>query len=143
MTKPTYYREPITWQQDEALPEVTPALIAADQVAEAIDAGPVYFKTAFDLRYGTAQQLYEQASKIIFGMMDGIIQQHPDPHPQKGEPSEFTRRSPRQSELPVGISRRQLYDFIRMLDAEGYPRAFIRVEGRKIELKIHREIEDR
>ena len=37
----------------------------------------------------------------------------------------FERRHPEQSELPREGSPTQIYDFIRMLDAETYPRAFV------------------
>lgn len=37
----------------------------------------------------------------------------------------FKRRKPADSEIPESTSLRGLHDFIRMLDADGYPRAFI------------------
>jgi methionyl-tRNA formyltransferase len=37
----------------------------------------------------------------------------------------FKRRKPQESEIGKLRSLEQLYDFIRMLDAEGYPRAFL------------------
>ncbi len=40
--------------------------------------------------------------------------------PQQGEPVIFTRKTSEQSEIPGGLSQRQLYDYIRMLDGEGY-----------------------
>jgi methionyl-tRNA formyltransferase len=45
----------------------------------------------------------------------------------------FKRRKPAESELSDGhstpASLEELFDFIRMLDAEGYPRAFLRHSG--------------
>ena len=37
----------------------------------------------------------------------------------------FKRRNPKQSQISRISSSSKLYDFIRMLDAEGYPKAFI------------------
>jgi methionyl-tRNA formyltransferase len=37
----------------------------------------------------------------------------------------FKRRKPEQSRLPETGSLQSTYDFIRMLDADGYPHAFI------------------
>ena len=36
----------------------------------------------------------------------------------------FKRRTPEDSRIPEGLSERQLYDYIRMLDGEGYPKAY-------------------
>ena len=47
------------------------------------------------------------------------------PQPQRGEIVTFPRRTPEQSRLPEDATPQQMYDFIRMLDADGYPRAFI------------------
>lgn len=38
----------------------------------------------------------------------------------------FARRTPEMSELPRDGSLAQVYDHIRMLDADTYPRAFVR-----------------
>ena len=51
--------------------------------------------------------------------------------PQEGEPVLFSRRKPAQSNLascPEG-DLSSWYDQIRMLDAEGYPHAFLEIHG--------------
>ena len=55
--------------------------------------------------------------------------------PQTGEPIIFKRRKPEESEIPSLGSLEELYDFIRMLDAEGYPRAFLKYKGFKYEFR--------
>ena len=55
--------------------------------------------------------------------------------PQEGEIVEFKRRTPAESEIPDNLSGRQLYDFIRMLDGEGYPNAYIYLGENKISFK--------
>ena len=55
-----------------------------------------------------------------------MIFEQPEPKEQTGEVVTFKRRTPEQSELPMGASAQHLYDFIRMLDADGYPHAFSR-----------------
>ena len=57
------------------------------------------------------------------------------------------RRTPEESEIPANLFHggQQLYDFIRMLDADGYPRAFIhkgpcRIEFSNARLDGHRVI---
>ena len=58
-------------------------------------------------------------------MIRRIIDEEPVPQPQEGKPTVFKRRKPHQSEMPSLPDLRGLYDFIRMLDAEGYPKAFL------------------
>ena len=60
---------------------------------------------------------------------------HPAPQPQVGEAVVWKRRTPQESQIPSGLDPRKLYDFIRMLDAEGYPKAFLVCSGYHIELR--------
>jgi methionyl-tRNA formyltransferase len=55
------------------------------------------------------------------------------PLPQTGEPVNFTRRKPKESQIAKLDSLEDLHDFIRMLDAEGYPRAFLSHAGYRFE----------
>ena len=88
------------------------------------DAGPVYMKRSLSLE-GSAKQIYQRAAEIIIFMMREIIARNPSPTAQVGAPTIFERRKPDQSRLPQEGSIEHLYDFIRMLDAEGYPHAFL------------------
>jgi methionyl-tRNA formyltransferase len=58
-------------------------------------------------------------------MIQEISENEPEPIPQEGTPSYFHRRTPDQSELPKKATLNELYDHIRMLDAPGYPHAFL------------------
>ena len=54
---------------------------------------------------------------------------------QKGIPTLFKRRKPKESELQnLNFSKKYLYDFIRMLE-DPYPNAFIKLGKRKIIFK--------
>lgn len=100
-------------------------MVSALKMVPALDAGPVYLKRPLPLS-GQAQAIYEQMSDVIFGMIADIVRDEARPTPQVGEAKEpFSRRTPDQSELPRSGSSEQLYDFIRMLDAETYPPAFL------------------
>jgi methionyl-tRNA formyltransferase len=98
--------------------------ISALRCVEAMDAGPVYLKKDLDLE-GTANEIYARASHRIEEMIIEMIERQPVPVPQVGEPTFFTRRTPSESDLPVTGTSLEIYDFIRMLDADGYPKAFI------------------
>jgi methionyl-tRNA formyltransferase len=107
--------------------------ISAIKVSRGVDAGPVYLKRPLSLS-GTAQEIYKRASDTIFdSMMPYILRKKPRPLPQKGKAVFFKRRTPQESRIPADISLQDLYNHIRMLDAKGYPAAFIDYEGLRLE----------
>lgn len=99
--------------------------ISAIQVTSTLDGGPVYMKHPLSLN-GSAEEILKRCSEIIFSeMIPAFLQEIPQPQPQEGEPVIFRRRTPEEGELKPDMSPEQIYDYIRMLDAEGYPHAFI------------------
>ncbi|MDZ7775689.1 MAG: hypothetical protein U5L09_08895 [Bacteroidales bacterium] len=66
-------------------------------------------------------------------MMNEIITKKPEPKPQQGEPVLFKRRKPEMSNIAELEDLEKVYDYIRMLDAEGYPKAFIETEKFRFE----------
>ena len=106
--------------------------ISAIKVVGDVDAGPIYYKEPLPL-YGSASEIYYRASKIIFNkMIPTIIKENKEPVMQTGEVVTFERRTPEQSELYSNMKLEQIYDHIRMLDAEGYPNAYIKFGAFKI-----------
>jgi methionyl-tRNA formyltransferase len=108
-------------------------LTALRMVAD-FDAGPVYFKERLSLE-GSAEEIYIRATHLSAHMIERIVQEHPEPTPQSGETTIFKRRTPRESEIPHVDSLQQLHDFIRMLDAEGYPNAYLDHAGFRFEFR--------
>lgn len=107
--------------------------ISAIKVSKGLDTGPVYLKRDLDISFGSATDIFTRASDIIFSdMIPYIIQNAPEPVPQEGEPTIFKRRTPSESELQSDFSKIKIYDYIRMLDGEGYPNAFIRFGNTKL-----------
>ncbi len=98
--------------------------LTAFRMVEAMDAGPVYLKRDLSLA-GSAEDIYVRAGQLSAAMIRDIVAAQPKPVEQVGEPVLFKRRTPLQSELPNDVSRCDIYDFIRMLDADGYPHAFV------------------
>ncbi len=109
-------------------------IICALRMTDEMDAGPVYMQRPLSLE-GSAQEIYERAAGIIASMMREIAATEPTPVPQEGEVVTFERRKPDQSYFDPNDfpSARGLYDFIRMLDADGYPRAFTQMGSRRFE----------
>jgi len=98
--------------------------LSAIKVVGGIDAGPIYMKVPLDLN-GSAEEIYKRASDIVYGLIPRIAKEKPEPKEQEGEVIEFKRRTPDMSKIPMDGSLEKVYDWIRMLDAEGYPPAFI------------------
>jgi len=101
--------------------------ISAIQCVEELDAGPVYLKSRFPL-CGNAEDIYMRAAATITEMIAHIIDYNPEPVPQVGDIVVFKRRQPHEGNIAELETLEQVYDYIRMLDAEGYPKAFIETE---------------
>jgi len=107
--------------------------ISALRAVDEMDAGPVYLKRDLDL-HGLAEEIYLRAAGIVAEMIEQIARDEPTPSPQSGQPTVFRRRRPADSAIPARENLERLFDFVRMLDAEGYPRAFLVHEGFRYEL---------
>lgn len=107
--------------------------ISAIKAAESVDSGPIYLKRSLSLK-GSAAGIFRNASEIVFKkMIPYIIKNNPDPVPQKGKAVNFRRRTPSDSDIAGFKDMNKIYDHIRMLDAEGYPRAFIETKDLRFE----------
>jgi methionyl-tRNA formyltransferase len=99
-----------------------------------IDTGPIYFKEPLSLE-GSAKEIFRRATERIESMIVRWITERPTPVAQQGEPVAFQRRTPEQSDLSPVTSVEQAFDMIRMLDADGYPHAFIDTGSLRIEFR--------
>lgn len=99
-----------------------------------LDAGPVYMKYPLSL-YGTAEEIYIRAGRIIETMIVEMVSHEPAPTPQQGEAVCFSRRKPRDSDISKLTELEQTFDYIRMLDAEGYPQAFLETDNLRFEFQ--------
>ena len=107
--------------------------ISAIKIVKKLDAGPMYFKRNL-LLHGSAEDIYKRASRIIFDdMIPYIMENRLIPSPQRGKTVMFKRRKPEESKIPDSIDLNGIYDYIRMLDSEGYPPAFIETENLRFE----------
>jgi methionyl-tRNA formyltransferase len=112
----------------------TETMISAMRMVEEMDAGPVYLKRKLSLE-GLAEEIYIRASNIVAEMILEIITKQPVPEEQDGTPSFFVRRKPQESEIPIHITKlKDLFNFLRMLDAVEYPKPFIRYGNFKFEI---------
>ena len=106
--------------------------ISAIKVQSGIDTGDVYLKKSLDLT-GSAQEIFQKSAVVIEEMIKEIIIKNSIPSTQIGEVVEFKRRKPEESNISELEDLENIYNYIRMLDCEGYPHAFIETQFFKAE----------
>lgn len=106
--------------------------ISAIKCIKELDAGPVYMKKSLSL-LGSAEEIYIRAAKIIEKMIIEIIEANPVTKKQEGEVVCFKRRKPEESDISKLTDLQQVFDYIRMLDAEGYPKAYLETDYLRFE----------
>ena len=106
--------------------------ISALRVVKELDAGSIYLKRDLSLE-GTAEEIFIRANSIIEGMISEIISEDLKSKEQEGDIVKFTRRKPEESNINTVEELQKVYDYIRMLDAKGYPHAFIETSNLKVE----------
>lgn len=99
-------------------------VLSAMRCVKEVDAGPVYLKAPLSLE-GTAEEILNRAAALMEETIVEILNNRPNPVPQDGEVVEFKRRRPEDGNLAPLVELQQVNDYIRMLDAEGYPPAFL------------------
>lgn len=118
--------------------------VSALRVVKELDAGDIYLKKPLSL-LGTAEEIFMRASDVMENMVVEIINQDLKPQAQEGEPTVFRRRKPMDSDIGELTQLEQIFDYIRMLDAEGYPHAYLetkhfRLEFSRASLKANQSI---
>lgn len=122
--------------------------ITAIEVIKKIDSGRIYLKEEINLEKGNIDELLQKISNKIFEIMiPKFLEKELKLYNQKGKKLEFKRRKPEESNffkflLKNNITEKQVYDFIRMLDGEGYPKAYIELGDYKIEFSNIKQMEN-
>ena len=106
--------------------------LTALRCVEEMDAGDVYMKCPLSLA-GTAEQILRRASDLTGEMIKAILRENPVPVPQTGEITAFRRRTPQEGDIAGLAGLDKIYDHIRMLDADGYPSAFLEIGNLRLE----------
>ena len=111
--------------QNQILDGLRMTKISAIAVDGGLDTGGVYLKKDLSLE-GSAEEIFIRSSGIVLNeMIPYIIENNPLPAPQNEGGFIYRRRNPEQSILPKQGNLTNIFDYIRMLDAESYPNAFI------------------
>ena len=108
--------------------------VTALKMSKELDAGPIYLKKPLSLE-GLAEEIFVRTANIVAEMIKIIITENPKPKEQVGESTLFKRRTPSQSKMPTEKNTLvDIFDHIRMLDAESYPKAFLESDGFRYEI---------
>lgn len=111
--------------QNLILKKIKKTKVTAFKMDKGIDTGPIYYKNKLSLN-GTTEDILKRSSKIIFNIIKIMCKKKIIPKEQKGKVTYFKRRKPSDSQIPISLNNiDKFYDYIRMLDAEGYPNAYI------------------
>jgi methionyl-tRNA formyltransferase len=120
--------------QNLIIKRISKTKISAIRVTKEIDAGNVYLKKGLSLD-GSAKDIFLRSVPIIEQMIKLIIEKDIKPTPQIGDIVKFKRRKPEESNIFDLSTLSDIYNFIRMLDCDGYPPAFIETKYYKIEFR--------
>ncbi|MES2003044.1 MAG: formyltransferase family protein [Bacteroidota bacterium] len=112
----------------------TETKITALKVDKEIDGGDIYLKKDLNLA-GTAEEIFIRAAVIVKEMIKEIVKLNLEAAPQTGEPTYYKRRKPSEGNIETLTNISDVYDYIRMLDAETYPNAFVEVGNFRFEFK--------
>tara|TARA_B100000989_G_C19456680_1_gene434327 strand:+ start:282 stop:950 length:669 start_codon:yes stop_codon:yes gene_type:complete len=101
--------------------------LTAFKISKKLDAGPICLKKNLSLK-GSAEEIFRRMELISIKMINKISKSKKLKfNKQLGRPTFFKRRKNSESRIKFNKSNsvKKLYDFLRMLDAPDYPKAFI------------------
>ena len=102
-------------------------------MVEELDAGPVYMRRGLSLE-GSALDIFIRASKICISMALSLVQTNISPTKQVGNATAFSRLSEADNLIDFkDANMEKIYDRIRMLDAPGYPSAWVRLANFRLD----------
>jgi len=131
--------------QNQIMLNIKKTKISAFKVSEKLDSGPICLQKDLSLR-GSAEDIFKRMENKSILMIKQIIEtKNLKFKKQIGKPSFFKRRKPSESKLNFYKTPtiNKLYNFIRMLDASDYPKAFIELNKFKfifndVKMKKHK-----
>ena len=120
--------------QNQILNNIKKTKISAFKVKKELDSGPICMKQNFSLD-GNADTILKRMELKSINMIEKLIKKKKILFKKQiGKPSFFKRRRPAESEINISKIKtiNKMYDFLRMLDAPDYPKAFIKLKEFKI-----------
>jgi len=112
--------------------EIYETKLSAIRCVKELDAGEIYLKCPLSL-WGGAEEIYLRAAELSKEMMIEILSKDITPKPQEGKIVKFNRRRPADGDISELASLEQVFDYVRMLDADTYPKAFLETDYLRLE----------
>lgn len=107
--------------------------VCAIKMTKVIDGGPVYDSMNITLN-GTISEIFSRIANKIEKLIIKICKNNPKPLRQEGNVVKFNRLKNKDNKILNKHSIKEIYDRIRMVDGEGYDKAYIRFGNYKLEL---------
>ena len=101
-------------------------------MTKVIDGGPIYYSMNISLN-GTISEIFSKIAKKIEKLIIKICKKNPKPLNQKGKVVKFYRLTNLDNRILNKYSLKEIYDRIRMVDGEGYKKAYIKFGNYKLE----------
>jgi len=98
--------------------------LTAFKCVKKLDSGPIYLKKKLSLD-GNLEEIFSRVSILSEKMIFSIIRKKLKPRKQTGKVFNFKRRKPFHGNLKYARNINEVYNMIRMLDGQNYPKAFI------------------
>lgn len=109
------------------------APVCAIKMTDKLDAGPIYAKKEISLE-GSLADIFSRISHAINYLIGRILTENLTPLAQDGDVHVFRRLTEEDNKIRGEMSLEEIYDRIRMVDANGYLPAFIELGGVTIQL---------
>lgn len=117
--------------------------ITAHIITDALDAGDIVHIEKFEIsKFSTLNEIQKQVNdtmpKFLLELFDKVFDDDFALLPNDGSKTKIVaeRRTPEDSEIPLGMSIGRAYDYIRACDENRFP-AFILIEGKKVFFRIN------
>ena len=122
--------------QNQIISGIKKTKLTAFKMTQKIDSGDIYLKKKLSLE-GSVENIYKNMEKTAIKMAKIISKKKIKLIPQIGKATFFKRRKPKESNINKANinSITKFYNFIRMLDAKGYPNAYLNFKKFKIKFR--------
>ena len=128
---------PMSWQILDGKDEIPLSLFEA---RNEVDSGKVYIKDNIKLNGNELiGESREKLARKVNDMAISFVKDYPmNGEEQKGKPSFYSRRRPKDSELDINKTIKEQFNLLRIVDNENYP-AFFTHKDKKYIIKIRQE----
>ena len=117
------------------------SILSAFITSSIMDSGDILLERKFSLN-GSAVEILKRVTKLSFKMIETLETKRIIPTKQKGIITKFKRRKSQMSKIKPSYSIEKMYDFIRMLDAPIYQKAFLQNRNYIIEFSQVKKIKN-